>query len=120
MNIAAAHTYTDSEDSFDFDFLEDYTEFVGVEDLAGEMDPPNMITSLLITMNLQLNRGRDSFGGEGGISRGAQLYLIMELQEKEEQTFVKPKSLWYLSLNTLPSSETPTPTSDQCRLLHAS
>ena len=78
MKIAAAHTYTDSEDSFDFDFLEDYTEFAGVEDLGGEMDPPN-ITSLLITMNLQLNRGRDSFGGEGGISRGAKLYLIIDI-----------------------------------------
>ena len=77
MNIAAAHTYTDSEDSFDFDFLEDYTEFARVEELGGEMDPPMLITSLLIRMNPQLNRGRDSFGGEGGISRGVQLYLIM-------------------------------------------
>ena len=46
-----------------FNFLEDYTDFDGVEDL-GEMDLPELITSLFIRMNPHVNKGRDSFAGK--------------------------------------------------------
>ena len=80
MSTAAAHTHILTvKIVFVFDFLEDSTEFAGVEGLQGEMNLSVLIKSLLIRMNPQLNRGRDSFVGKGGISRGAQLYLIIDI-----------------------------------------